>query len=305
MTGKNDAVDSFFDAVGGGPTPSVVALELDDAAYLHNLAHRVRTARTRRGMSRRLLAEQSGISQRYLADVEAGSGNASILSLRAIARGLGVAPTDLLGERADSDHPLGGLLSRLSAEQLHEAHAILSRHFTTTPAPGRDQRIALIGLRGAGKSSLGRLLAAARGVTFFELDREIEQHTGTDLREIFERHGQSGFRRLEREVLERLLAETDAAVIAAGGGIVATPATYHMLTRACRTVWVRASPEEHMARVLDQGDNRPMQDNRKAMDDLRAILASRESLYARADLTLDTSGETLEDSFARLTVLLA
>ena len=304
MNGKNDAVDSFFDAVGGGPTRSALPPILDDATFLHNLAYRLRTARTRRGMSRRLLAEQSGISQRYLADVEAGIGNASILSLRAIARSLGVAPGDLLDDRADSDHPLGGLLARLTAEQLHEAHALLSRHFTTSPAPGRDQRIALIGLRGAGKSSLGRLLAAARGVRFFELDREIEQRAGTDLREIFERHGQSGFRRLEREVLERLLAETAAAVIAAGGGIVATPATYHMLTRACRIVWVRASPEEHMARVLDQGDNRPMQDNRKAMDDLRAILASRDSLYARADLTLDTSGETLAESFVRLTAML-
>ncbi len=164
--------------------------------------------------------------------------------------------------------------------------------------------MALIGLRGAGKSTLGRLLARQRGAAFHELDREIEAEAGMGLAELFELHGQSGFRRLERAVLERLLAGEGALVLAAGGSIVADPATFALLLRGCRTVWVRATPEEHMARVVAQGDMRPMQDNREAMADLRTILAAREPLYARADLVLDTAGQGVEHSFAALLRLL-
>jgi XRE family aerobic/anaerobic benzoate catabolism transcriptional regulator len=161
-------------------------------------------------------------------------------------------------------------------------------------------RIALIGLRGAGKSTLGPLLADRIGVPFLELDQEIEKDAGLDLGEIMELHGQAGFRRLERGVLDRLIDSHPKAVIAAGGGIVAETATFARLLGACLTVWVKAAPEDHMQRVIDQGDLRPMRDNRRSMADLRAILASREALYARADIQLETTGRDVEATLAAL-----
>ena len=172
--------------------------------------------------------------------------------------------------------------------------------FGQTADPLRRSRIALVGLRGAGKSSLGRALAARRGVPFVELDREVERRSGMELRDIFEMHGQDGFRRMERQALEATLEEGGPVVLAAGGGIVAEPATLELLLAKCLTVWVRASPEEHMQRVVTQGDDRPMRDNADAMADLRAILASREALYARADIVLDNHGRPLEESLAEL-----
>jgi XRE family aerobic/anaerobic benzoate catabolism transcriptional regulator len=274
---------------------------------LVRIGDRLRLLRTRRGMTRRLLAAQSGISERFIAQMEAGAGNGSILLLRAIADALGVRIQALLAE--DDERPaelarLDQLLAGLAAPQLQEALALLAARFTAAGDDARSRRIALVGLRGAGKSSLGRGLAERRGVPFVELDREIEHEAGTDLREIFELHGQRGFRRLERTVLQRLVTTHAGCVIAAGGSIVAEPATYDLLLARCLTVWVRALPEEHMQRVIGQGDLRPMQDNRQAMQDLRAILASRESLYARADLRLDTSGRSLEQSLNELLRLL-
>jgi XRE family aerobic/anaerobic benzoate catabolism transcriptional regulator len=165
--------------------------------------------------------------------------------------------------------------------------------------------IALIGLRGAGKSTLGKLLAEHRGAPFFELDREIEREAGLSIGEIVELHGQPGYRRLERRVLERLLRDNAAMVVAAGGSIVAEPTTFELLLSQCLVVWVRAAPEVHMRRVIEQGDLRPMADSRAAMADLRAILASRESLYAQADFSLDTSAATVAASFAQLQELVA
>jgi len=167
-------------------------------------------------------------------------------------------------------------------------------------APNYRDRIALIGLRGAGKSTLGAQLARRLGVPFVELDREIEQDAGLNLGEIMELHGQSGFRRLERTVLDRLVLANSRLVLAAGGGIVAEAATFGRLLETCLTVWVKASPREHMQRVIDQGDLRPMRDNRRSMDDLRAILASREALYARADFQLDTAGRAVAESLDAL-----
>jgi XRE family aerobic/anaerobic benzoate catabolism transcriptional regulator len=256
-------------------------------------------------MSRRLLAEQSGISERYIARMEGGTGNASLLVLRALTTALGITPLDILAERPEAEASLDFLLARLTQGEKMEAHALLAKHFSARPDPLRAQRIALIGLRGAGKSTIGRLLATARHTEFHELDRAIERAAGTTIGAIFEVRGQGDFRRLERETLDRLLAGTDAAIIAAGGSIVANEATYALLLRSCRTIWLRATPEEHMARVIAQGDLRPMAESRTAMDDLRAILASREPLYARADLTLDTSNKTPEQSLAELLRLLA
>jgi XRE family aerobic/anaerobic benzoate catabolism transcriptional regulator len=279
----------------------------EDAGFLQGLGERLRLIRARRGMSRRILSQQSDVSERYIAQMEAGDGNVSILKLRAIARALGVSLTELLGERAEraADAMLiDGLLSRLTEPDLQEARQLLQSRFAAAAAGRRHGRIALIGLRGAGKSTLGRMLAAERGVGFVELDREIEREAGMDISAVFELHGQPGFRRLERRVLERLVTEPAGAVLAAGGSIVADPATFALLLGNWRTVWVRASPEEHMQRVIDQGDLRPMQDNRQAMDDLRAILASREQLYAKADLVLDTAGRTPAQSFQELLALL-
>jgi XRE family aerobic/anaerobic benzoate catabolism transcriptional regulator len=247
-----------------------------DGAFLQALGQRVRLLRARRGMTRRILAAQSGVSERYISAVESGTGNGSILLLRALARALNVGLPALLEDEADF---VAGSLSRM--------------------ADHRD-RIALIGLRGAGKSTLGRRLAERRGVPFLELDQEIEADAGMSLGEIMELHGQAGFRRLERGVLDRLIATYPQAVIAAGGGIVAESGTFVRLLEACLTVWVKAAPELHMQRVIDQGDLRPMRDNRRSMDDLRAILASREALYARADVHLDTTGHDVDATLSAL-----
>ncbi len=279
----------------------------DDAGFLQALGERLRLTRARRGMSRRILSQHADVSERYIAQMEAGDGNVSILKLRAIARALGVGVAELLGEHAEraADAMLiEGLLSRLDEAALQEARQLLQTRFAAAAPPHRHERIALIGLRGAGKSTLGRMLAARRGVGFLELDREIEREAGMDIGAVFELHGQPGYRRLERRVLERLAGEAAAQVLAAGGSIVADPATFALLLGNWRTVWVRASPEEHMQRVVDQGDLRPMHDNRQAMDDLRAILASREQLYAKADLVLDTAGRSAAQSFAELLTLL-
>ena len=275
----------------------------DDAAFLSGVGDRLRLLRARRGMTRRVLSQQSGVSERYIAQMEAGSGNVSILLLRGIARALAVPTTELLAdlpEKGVDSMLLERFLERLTPAQLEAARALLVERFAGPRAEARRQRLALIGLRGAGKSSLGRLLADRLGHVFFELDREIEREAGVELREIFELHGQPGFRRLERVVLERLIAEPAGMVVATGGSIVAEPATFELLLSSCLTIWIRASPQEHMQRVIEQGDLRPMRDNRQSMADLRAILASRESLYAQADLTLHTTGRGLQESFDEL-----
>jgi XRE family transcriptional regulator, aerobic/anaerobic benzoate catabolism transcriptional regulator len=277
-----------------------------EAQFLHRLGERLRTLRMRRGTTQGDLSRRSGVSLRYIVQLEAGSGNISVLLLRRIAQALGVAPEELIVAGAEQPVELlllDQFLARLTPHELAEARDLLARHFRRPEAESRLERIALIGLRGAGKSSLGRLLAARRGLPFLELDREVEHEGQMELRDIFETVGQDGFRRLERTALERLVGSGQAAVIATSGGIVAAP-TFELLLDTCFTVWVRAAPEEHMRRVLAQGDLRPMRDNRRAMDDLRAILASREALYAKADVSLDTTGLTPEESLAKLLALL-
>jgi XRE family aerobic/anaerobic benzoate catabolism transcriptional regulator len=171
-------------------------------------------------------------------------------------------------------------------------------------AAGRRGRIALLGLRGAGKSTLGPLLAAAEKQPFIELDREIEMDAGLSLSEVFSLYGEAGYRRIERRCLQKLVARHDPMVLAVGGGVVSDAASYELLLSSFVTVWVKAAPEEHMGRVIAQGDSRPMKGHAEAMADLKRILASREPLYAKADVVLETSNETPQKSVRRLRQML-
>lgn len=246
--------------------PDVEAV--DDAGFLAAVGAAVREAREERGMPRKLLSRAADVSERYLAQLESGEGNASITLLRRVAEALGIGLTALLdaGERG----------------------------------PVRRKRIALIGLRGAGKSTLGGQLARALRRPFVELDREIERDAGLSLSEVFLLYGQAGYRRIERRCLERQIASQQDVVLTVGGGIVSEADTYSLLRENCFTVWIKASPDEHMARVVAQGDLRPMSGQPEAMKDLRRILASRQALYGKADATVDTSGQSVARSLAAL-----
>jgi XRE family transcriptional regulator, aerobic/anaerobic benzoate catabolism transcriptional regulator len=277
----------------------------DDAAFLDRLGSRVREARARRGMIRRDLARDSGVSERYLAQLEAGQGNISVLLLRQIARALGSSLDDFLKEDAEQPVELtliGQFLQKIPRERLARVRAQLQREFGN-PSIERSQRIALIGLRGAGKSTLGAALAQKFEMPFIELDEQIEREAGTSLSEIFLLYGQPGYRRYERRCLEKILESHERCVIATGGSIVSEPATYDLLLSACFTVWLKAAPEEHMARVLAQGDTRPMQGNAQAMDNLRRILDGRSLLYGQADAAVDTAGKSVEQSLRTLKAL--
>jgi len=270
--------------------------------YLAALAERVREARARRGISRKLLARDSGVSERYLAQLEAGQGNVSILLLRQIATALNLPLTELLAEDTGDAVELTlttQFLKRLPRQTLAAVRSQLVRDYGSA-RDERMKRIALIGLRGAGKSTLGSRLAKALAAPFVELDREIEREAGTSLSEIFLLYGQAGYRRYERRCLERVLEKNERAVIATGGSIVSEPGTYELLLSACFTVWLKAEPEEHMARVIAQGDTRPMAGNDQAMEDLRRILDGRAVLYGQADVTVNTAGKTPERSLSAL-----
>lgn len=272
-----------------------------DAEFLQSLGKRVRHVREQRGMARKILARNADVSERYLAQLEAGEGNISVVLLRRVATALGVSLSELLNESAQSvEHRLiRRFLERLPEQRLKETVFRLMGDLAADENT-RKKRIALIGLRGAGKSTLGALFAAELNVPFVELDREIENEAGISLSEVFMLYGQSGYRRMERRCLERLIRTHEQAVISVGGGVVSEPDTYNLLLSSCYTVWLKASPEEHMARVVAQGDFRPMQDNEEAMDDLRRILIAREPLYAKADVAVDTSGKTPEQSLSKL-----
>ncbi|HWA36386.1 MAG TPA: helix-turn-helix transcriptional regulator [Burkholderiales bacterium] len=246
--------------------------EQQDAAYLARLGERVRAWRTEQAMTRRTLSEASGVSERYLAQLESGQGNMSVLLLRKVARAMGVA------------------VERLVADE---------------ERPARAGRIALVGLRGAGKSTLGRKLADSLGVPFIELDGEVEKEAGAKLGEVFAMYGQDAFRRFERRALERVLAEHPRAVIAAGGSLVTDTDTYAMLLQSCLCLWLKASPEEHMSRVIAQGDMRPFKGRSAALMEIRKLLKDREALYARADAAIETSGKSVKQSLEQMKRVLA
>jgi XRE family transcriptional regulator, aerobic/anaerobic benzoate catabolism transcriptional regulator len=279
----------------------------DLAEFLRRVGGRVRTMRDRRGISRKLLARHSKVSERYLAQLEAGKGNFSIVLLRRVAAAIGVPLPELVDERPDRSVEallLTQFLDRLPPADLAAARDLLLARFSGPSADMRAQRIALIGLRGSGKSTLGGELAARLNVPFIELDREIERQSGIGLSQLFELFGQEVFRRNERTALEAILQRHPRFVLATGGSLVTEPGTFELLSSSCRTVWLKADPEEHMRRVIDQGDLRPMANNDRAMDDLVSILTSREPLYAKADLILDTAGKNPEHSLQELLALL-
>ena len=275
---------------------------LSDAEFLSQLGERVRTWRARRGMSRKILSTDSSVSERYLAQLEGGKGNVSILLLRQIARAMNLELVDLIDERPEPPADFALLverLRRLSGGELADARRLIeARH--SAPNDDRHGRIALIGLRGAGKSTLGAQLGKRLDRPFIQLNWEIERDAGMSLAEIFDLLGQGAFRRMERQALDRIVDTHPRAVIETGGSLVSEPATYQRLLSACLTVWLKSSPEDHMSRVLDQGDHRPIAGNSQAMEDLRRILAGRDSLYAQADAAVDTSGRGVNECLADL-----
>lgn len=272
-------------------------------APLKSLGDRVRQARARRGMTRKQLARDSRISERYLAQIETGEANISVLVLRRLAKALGMSVDVLLLEGPepplDLTHTVE-FLRCLSFDNLKLAREMLLHQFGGIDPAARHRRIALIGLRGAGKSSLGAALAERLEMPFLELDRLIEQESGLTLSLLFEFHGQSGFRKLERRCLEDAIQRSPCFVMATGGSLVSEAGTFERLLSGCFTVWLKASHEEHMQRVIAQGDMRPMSDNHDAMSDLKRILSEREALYAKADIQIDTAGRTVGESLEML-----
>lgn len=278
-----------------------------DEVYLKRVGERVRLGRARRGMSRKILSKASGVSERYLAELERGAGNASVLVLRQIADALGLEVVQLIGDQPERPIDLTMAihqLERLSAAELVEARRLLAQRFGKPNTFARG-RIALIGLRGAGKTTLGQLVAQALDMPFVELDREVERASGMELSEIFATHGQVMYRQLERQCLETVVERFDRAVISTGGSLVTEPSTYDLLLSACFVVWLSAKPDEHMGRVIAQGDLRPMAEGPQAMDDLKIILESRAALYAKADVEVSTSDKTEAQAFAALLAIIA
>jgi XRE family aerobic/anaerobic benzoate catabolism transcriptional regulator len=282
-------------------------------AFLSWVGSRIRESRARRGMTRKQLAAEADVSERHLAQLESGDGNVSIVLLRRITAALNISLSDLF--TADTDRSseatsrgvsngaasskIARLLDLMPAEKREQIAARLLREFAGEDSARRG-RIALIGLRGAGKSTLGARLAKEIKAPFIELDREIEKDARMPLEEIFSLYGQTGYRRIEKRTLDRVISEKARAVISVGGGVVSEKETYDALLANCFAVWVKAQPEEHMSRVIAQGDLRAMADNNEAMEDLRRILEAREPFYRKADVHLDTSGKSVDQSFREL-----
>ena len=275
-----------------------------ETGFLEQLGQRVRTMRALRGMSRKVLAKVSGISERYIAQLESGKGNVSIVLLRRVSDAMGAHLEDLIpaNEPAPDWPVIRDLVRKATPNQIAQAKDVLSGQASGASALRRTSfaGIALIGLRGAGKSTLGKMLARKIGWSFVELNKEIEAQNGLSVAEIIALYGQEGFRRMEQAALGQLLARKELMVLATGGGIVSEPLTFDLILSSFYTIWLKAEPEEHMARVRRQGDLRPMADDRSAMAELRTILLSREPLYSRASAVVDTAGLTVDAAAARL-----
>jgi XRE family transcriptional regulator, aerobic/anaerobic benzoate catabolism transcriptional regulator len=272
-----------------------------ESGFLEQLGQRVRTMRALRGMSRKVLAKVSGISERYIAQLESGKGNVSIVLLRRVSNAMGAHLEDLIpsGDPAPDWPVIRDLLRKASPSQIAQAKDVLAGGAASAHR-AIFCGIALIGLRGAGKSTLGKILAKKIGWNFVELNKEIEAQNGLSVAEIIALYGQEGFRRMEQAALQQLLARKELMVLATGGGIVSEPLTFDLILSSFYTVWLKAEPEEHMARVRRQGDLRPMADDRSAMAELRNILLSREPLYSRAEAVVDTAGLSVDAAAAKL-----
>jgi XRE family transcriptional regulator, aerobic/anaerobic benzoate catabolism transcriptional regulator len=291
----NEITNFRGEVVAGSPSART-----EDERFVAHVGERVRKARERKGITRKRLSELSRVSQRYLAQLEAGEGNISIALLHRVATALDHRIEWLVGE----DDPWGSeaaqaaaLYAAATAAQRQRVMQILS---PDRPTQLRRQRLCLIGLRGAGKSTLGRMLAESLEAPFMELNADIEEQSGMPVDEVMALYGQEGYRRLERQALERIVARTDCVVLAAAGGVVGEPETFNFLLRHFHTIWLKATPEEHMSRVRAQGDDRPMAGNPKAMEELNALLKSREALYRLAETIVDTSGKSLAEVRADL-----
>jgi XRE family aerobic/anaerobic benzoate catabolism transcriptional regulator len=278
--------------------------EADKDPFLIALGERLKLLRARRGLTRKALAQLAEVSERHVANVESGVGNASIQFLRQLCAVLNCSLAEMTGDETTSTPDwlmIREVLRGRNEAELAQARTALADLFESPVSEiSRRQRIALIGLRGAGKSSLGRLLAAQLHAPFIELSTQIEQLAGCGIAEIHALYGQNAYRRYEQRAIEDVVRHYPQAVIATPGGIVSEPATYKLLLSHCYTVWLKAEPEEHMDRVLAQGDKRPMSGNREAMEDLKRILESRTQFYSKADKTVDTSGLTIEQAFSQL-----
>jgi XRE family aerobic/anaerobic benzoate catabolism transcriptional regulator len=273
------------------------------AAFLAAIGREVRRQRAKRGMTRRQLALASETSERYLAQIESGAGNPSASVIRAVAQALDLPAAALLPVTGARTAALGAVLdlvAQVPESELAELAKLIEARVKRVAGADRARRIALVGLRGAGKSTLGRMLARHLGWPFIELDRVVEEDYGASIPDLIEMAGTATFRRHEKSALERVVAAHEAAVITTAGGIVSDPETYALLLRRSHTIWIKARPEDHMSRVMAQGDFRPMAQNRAAMADLLAILEARRADYARAEAEVDTSGAALEQSFAAL-----
>jgi len=273
--------------------------------FLVALGERVRLLRSRRGMTRKAVALAAEVSERHLANLEYGAGNASILVLLQVARALQCSLAELLGDVSTASPEwllIRELLQGRDENDLRRARLKLTELFgaSGTDATGRQARIALIGLRGAGKSTLGRRLADELGYPFIELSREIEQFAGCSISEIHNLYGATAYRRYERRALEEAIQIYPEVVIATPGGLVSDSTNFSLLLQHCTTVWLKADPADHMRRVAEQGDLRPMAASVEAMEDLKRILAGRSAFYSKADLTVDTSAQALEETFALL-----
>ena len=281
-------------------------LKVTESDFLERLGQTMRTRRALRGMSRKVLSRVSGVSERYIAQLESGQGNISVILLQRLAHAVGANIADLFAP-GDAHADFGvvrDLIRRAGPDQLAEVKSLLAgrsagTHERVNAAIPAD-RIALIGLRGAGKTTLGRALAEKLGWPFVELNKEIEAANGLSIAEILALYGQDGFRRLEQNALRDLIARPGPMVLATGGGIVSEPLTFDLILSSFYSVWLRAKPEEHMSRVRKQGDLRPMADDRSAMAELRTILLSREPLYARARAVVETSGLSVAAASDRL-----
>ncbi|WP_326541069.1 helix-turn-helix transcriptional regulator [Pseudorhodoferax sp.] len=283
------------------------ANEAEKNPFLVALGERVRALRARRGMTRKAAAVAAEVSERHLANLEYGVGNASILVLLQVAQALQCSLAELLGDVTASSAEwllIRELLEHRDEVTLRRVREAIGSMLGTgggnASAAQRSARVALVGLRGAGKSTLGRLLAEDLDFPFVELSREIEKFAGCSISEIQGLYGQNAYRRYERRALEEAVQIYPEAVIATPGGLVSDAATLNLLLAHCTTVWLQATPADHMKRVIAQGDMRPMADSKEAMDDLKGILAGRAAFYSKAEFTLDTSSQPLAPTFEAL-----